>query len=278
MRSAVCGGGGGDGAAVCCCCSCSCCCSCCLCFCCCCLCCCYFCCCGAARRLHTLSYPTLRFFFVIELLILLRIYRENEDSLGQLRVALRQLGAAGGLTGEGTEMNSRLIGQLEEVCVCDVTSANLCGVTSAGSKCVRLRSADWSAVVVLVVGCCCFVFCRSLFCRNDAITTRIIISFRKSYDCRLEFQWFVVGGFRSGGSAPLTIFPRPRPLRHGCNWPEDNPRFRREDGCAFSKPEHDETTRATEDNSPPPPLQNTTLKKGVGLTGRERRDDQAARG
>eukprot|EP00904_Undaria_pinnatifida_P003934 jgi/Undpi1/13541/HiC_scaffold_8.g03200.m1 len=45
----------------------------------------------------------------------LRIYRENEDSLGQLRVALRQLGAAGGLTGEGTEMNSRLIGQLEEV-------------------------------------------------------------------------------------------------------------------------------------------------------------------
>lgn len=44
-----------------------------------------------------------------------RIYRENEDSLGQLRVALRQLGAAGGLTGEGTAMNSRLIGQLEEV-------------------------------------------------------------------------------------------------------------------------------------------------------------------
>ncbi|CAM9562261.1 unnamed protein product, partial [Ectocarpus fasciculatus] len=43
-----------------------------------------------------------------------RIYRENEDSLGQLRVALRQLGAAGGLTGEGTAMNSRLIGQLEE--------------------------------------------------------------------------------------------------------------------------------------------------------------------
>lgn len=44
-----------------------------------------------------------------------RIYRENEDSLGQLRVALRQLDAAGGLTGEGTAMNSRLIGQLEEV-------------------------------------------------------------------------------------------------------------------------------------------------------------------
>eukprot|EP00903_Cladosiphon_okamuranus_P020140 g18493.t1 len=44
-----------------------------------------------------------------------RIYRENEDSLGQLRVALRQLGAAGGLSGEGTAMNSRLIGQLEEV-------------------------------------------------------------------------------------------------------------------------------------------------------------------
>lgn len=44
-----------------------------------------------------------------------RIYRENEDSLGQLRVALRQLGAAGGLSGEGTAMNSRLLGQLEEV-------------------------------------------------------------------------------------------------------------------------------------------------------------------
>lgn len=44
-----------------------------------------------------------------------RIYRENEDSLGQLRVALRQLGAAGGLSGEGTAMNNRLIGQLEEV-------------------------------------------------------------------------------------------------------------------------------------------------------------------
>ena len=35
--------------------------------------------------------------------------------MGQLRVALRQLGAAGGLSGEGTAMNSRLIGQLEEV-------------------------------------------------------------------------------------------------------------------------------------------------------------------
>jgi hypothetical protein len=45
----------------------------------------------------------------------IRIYRDNEDSLGQLRVAPRQLGAAGGLTGEDTAMNSRLIGQLEEV-------------------------------------------------------------------------------------------------------------------------------------------------------------------
>lgn len=44
-----------------------------------------------------------------------RIYHENEHSLGQLRMALRQLGAAGGLSGEGAAMNSRLLGQLEEV-------------------------------------------------------------------------------------------------------------------------------------------------------------------
>lgn len=44
-------------------------------------------------------------------------------------MALRQLGAAGGLTGEGTAMNSRLIGQLEEVRrnYCRLVGIFLCG-------------------------------------------------------------------------------------------------------------------------------------------------------
>ena len=81
--------------------------------------------------------------------------------MGQLRVALRQLGAADGLTGEGTEMNSRLIGQLEEVCAC------VCGITSAGSKSSCLRFESGVLVVFLfALLYVFFVFVFFLLCRG----------------------------------------------------------------------------------------------------------------